>query len=68
MGRTGGHRGGCEDRAEATEEASTSICLLELLNVSAYPARDEELQEYEYVSLDRYKNVLPWNRTEQGEW
>ncbi len=66
MGRTGGHRGGCEDRAEATEEASTSIFLLEHLNVSAYPARDEELQEY--VSLDRYKNVLTWNRTEQGEW
>ena len=65
-GRTGGYRGKCEDRAEATEEASTSICLLEYLNVSAYPARDGELREY--VSIDRYKDVLTWNRTEQGEW
>lgn len=65
-GSTRGYRGKCEDRAEATEEASTSLCLLEHLNVEAYAARDDELREF--VSLDRYKDVLTWNRTEQGEW
>ena len=66
MGYTGGFRGKCEDRAHATEEASTSICLQEQLNISAYPARDENMREY--IALDKYQSVLTWNRTEQGEW
>ena len=66
MGYTGGFRGKCEDRAHATEEASTSVCLHEHLNISAYPARDENMREY--ITLDKYKDVLTWNRTEQGEW
>jgi hypothetical protein len=66
MGHTGGFCGPCVDRAEATEEASTSVCLFENLNVSAHAAWDDNMREY--ASLDRYKDVLTWNRTEQGEW
>ena len=65
-GSTKGERGACEDRAQATEEASTSLCLKKHLNVTAYPARDDELREY--ITVDQYKNQLTWNRTEQGEW
>mmetsp|Transcript_24056 Transcript_24056/g.43297 ORF Transcript_24056/g.43297 Transcript_24056/m.43297 type:complete len:176 (+) Transcript_24056:210-737(+) len=61
-----GERGKCEDRAQATEEASTSLCLKRHLNVSAYPARDDELREC--ISVAKYKDQLTWNRTEQGEW
>lgn len=61
-----GERGKCEDRAQATEEASTSLCLHQYLNVSAYPARDDEVRET--ISISKYKEVLTWNRTEQGEW
>lgn len=66
MGYSGGFRGKCEDRAHATEEASTSICLHEQLNISAYPARDDTKREF--IALDKYQSVLTWNRTEQGEW
>lgn len=65
-GSKSGERGRCEDRAHATEEVTTSKCLREHLNVTAYAARDEELREY--ISIDHYKSVLTWNRTEQGEW
>ncbi len=61
-----GERGRCEDRAHATEEVTTSQCLREHLNVTAYAARDEELREY--ITIDDYARVLTWNRTEQGEW
>mmetsp|Transcript_31211 Transcript_31211/g.75469 ORF Transcript_31211/g.75469 Transcript_31211/m.75469 type:complete len:438 (-) Transcript_31211:178-1491(-) len=61
-----GERGRCEDRAQATEEASTSLCLKTHLNVSAYPARDDQLREH--ITIAKYKDVLTWNRTEQGEW
>ena len=61
-----GERGRCEDRAQATEEATTSLCLKQHLNVSAYAARDDE--EREYITVAKYKDVLTWNRTEQGEW
>lgn len=61
-----GERGKCEDRGQATEEASTSLCLKQHLNVSAYPARDDELREY--ITIAKYKDQLKWNRTEQGEW
>eukprot|EP00579_Thalassiosira_antarctica_P001155 CAMPEP_0201868624 /NCGR_PEP_ID=MMETSP0902-20130614/2426_1 /ASSEMBLY_ACC=CAM_ASM_000551 /TAXON_ID=420261 /ORGANISM="Thalassiosira antarctica, Strain CCMP982" /LENGTH=424 /DNA_ID=CAMNT_0048393983 /DNA_START=10 /DNA_END=1284 /DNA_ORIENTATION=- len=61
-----GERGKCEDRAQATEEASTSLCLKKYLNVSAYPARDDDLREY--ITVAKYKDQLSWNRTEQGEW
>ena len=66
MGSTRGERGKCEDRAQATEEASTSLCLKQHLNVSAYPARDDQLRET--IAISKYKEVLTWNRTEQGEW
>lgn len=66
MGSQSGERGRCEDRAEATEEASTAQCLHEFLNVTAYAARDDDLREY--ITLSRYKDQLTWNRTEQGEW
>ena len=65
-GSSSGERGKCEDRAQATEEASTSLCLARNLNVTAEPARDEELREY--ITIAKYKDVLTWNRTEQGEW
>lgn len=66
MGSTRGERGKCEDRAQATEEATTSLCLKQYLNVSAYPARDDELREH--ITVSKYRDVLTWNRTEQGEW
>ena len=65
-GHMGPERGACEDRSHASEEVSTSLCLRDQLNVTAEPARDEELREY--VMLDPYANHLTWNRTEQGEW
>ncbi|KAL7541434.1 hypothetical protein ACHAXR_010932 [Thalassiosira sp. AJA248-18] len=65
-GSTRGEHGTCEDRAQATEEVSTSYCLKTHLNVSAYPARDDEMREY--ISVSKFKDVLKWNRTEQGEW
>mmetsp|Transcript_7982 Transcript_7982/g.18001 ORF Transcript_7982/g.18001 Transcript_7982/m.18001 type:complete len:424 (-) Transcript_7982:1116-2387(-) len=66
MGSDKGERGKCEDRAQATEEATTSQCLKENLNVSAYAARDDDLREY--ITIAKYKDTLTWNRTEQGEW
>lgn len=66
MGYNGGERGNCEDRAHATEEATTSLCLKQHLNVDAEPARDK--QHREYVIPSRFNNMLTWNRTEQGEW
>ena len=66
MGSKRGERGKCEDRAQATEEATTSLCLKRHLNVTAYPARDDEMREY--IAVAKYKDVLTWNRTEQGEW
>lgn len=65
-GHVGGERGRCEDRAQATEEASTSLCAYKYLNVTAYAARDDELREH--ITVAKYKDVLTWNRTEQGEW
>ena len=66
MGSMKGERGKCEDRAQATEEATTSLCLKRHLNVTAYAARDDDLREY--IAVAKYKDVLTWNRTEQGEW
>jgi hypothetical protein len=65
-GYNGGERGKCEDRAHATEEATTSLCLKQHLNVDAEPARDK--QEREYVIPSRFNNMLTWDRKEQGEW
>ena len=65
-GATTGERERCEDRAQATEEATTSLCLKQFLNVSAYPARDDELREC--VTVAKFRDQLTWNRTEQGEW
>eukprot|EP01082_Thalassiosira_pseudonana_P005527 g4848.t1 g4848 contig18:57135-58478(-) len=65
-GYKGDERGKCEDRAGATEEVSTSLCLKDKLDVTAEAARDEEMREY--VMVDPYHNHLTWNRTEQGEW
>mmetsp|Transcript_1136 Transcript_1136/g.2387 ORF Transcript_1136/g.2387 Transcript_1136/m.2387 type:complete len:446 (-) Transcript_1136:1-1338(-) len=65
-GSTSGERGRCEDRAHATEEVTTSLCLKKHLDVDAYPARDDELREF--VTIAKIKEVLTWNRTEQGEW
>lgn len=65
-GFKGGERGKCEDRAKATEEATTSLCLKRHLDVDAEAARDDQLREY--VTIEKIKNVLTWNRTEQGEW
>ena len=65
-GWTGSERHKCEDRPQASEEISTSLCLKVGLNVEAEPARDDALREY--VMVDPYHNHLNWNRTEQGEW
>ncbi len=65
-GSTSGERGKCEDRAHATEEVTTSLCLKEHLDVDAFPARDDQLREF--VTIAKIKEVLTWNRTEQGEW
>mmetsp|Transcript_30010 Transcript_30010/g.62727 ORF Transcript_30010/g.62727 Transcript_30010/m.62727 type:complete len:462 (+) Transcript_30010:73-1458(+) len=65
-GYQGRYRGRCEDRPEASEEISTSLCLKEGLNVTAEAMVDDEMREY--VTLDPYHNVLTWNRTKQGEW
>ena len=61
-----GERGRCEDRAQATEEASTSLCLARHLNVTAYAARDDQVREH--ITVAKFDDVLTWNRTEQGEW
>ena len=55
-----------EDRAQATEEVSTSLCLKKYLTVTAYPARNDDLREC--ITVAKYKNQLTWNRTEHGEW
>lgn len=39
-------RGRCEDRPQASEEISTSLCLYKELNVTVEPMRDEEMREY----------------------
>ena len=65
-GHNGGERGKCEDRAQATEEVTTSLCLKQHLNVDAEPARDK--QHREYVIPSKFNSMLTWNRTEQGEW
>jgi len=65
-GYQGRDRARCEDRPQASEEISTSVCLKKELNVSAEPMRDDEMREY--VTVDPYHNHLTWNRTEQGEW
>ena len=36
----------CEDRAQASEEISTSLCLKEGLNVTAEAMRGNEMHEY----------------------
>jgi hypothetical protein len=61
-----GERGKCEDRAEASEEVTTSLCLKQKLNIDAEPARDDQLREY--ITIDKINFVLGWNRKEQGEW
>jgi len=61
-----GERGKCEDRAQATEEATTALCLNQHLNISAYAARDDELREH--ITVAKFDDQLTWNRTEQGEW
>jgi len=66
MGSKSGERGKCEDRAEASEEVTTSLCLKKHLNVDAEPARDDQLREY--ITIDKINMVLTWNRKEQGEW
>ncbi|KAL7485489.1 hypothetical protein ACHAW6_011098 [Cyclotella cf. meneghiniana] len=66
MGSKRGERGHCEDRAEATEEVTTSLCLKKHLNIDAEPARDDQLREY--ITIDKINMVLSWNRKEQGEW
>ena len=45
-GRAGDERGRCEDRAGATEEKSTSLCLKDELNVSATPMVDDRMREH----------------------
>jgi len=45
-GHTGSDRGRCEDRPLASEEISTSMCLMKGLNVSVEAMRDDELREY----------------------
>jgi len=65
-GYNGHERGKCEDRAEASEEMTTSKCLEQYLNVSAEPMLEDGKREY--VTVDPYGNMLTWNRTEQGEW
>jgi hypothetical protein len=65
-GHDGGERGKCEDRAQATEEVTTSLCLKQHLNVDAEPARDTHNREY--VIPSKFNNMLTWNRTDQGEW
>jgi len=65
-GRTQKHRNKCEDRPEASEEISTSLCLYEKLNVTAESMVDDEMRQY--IMVDPYHNMLTWNRTEQGEW
>lgn len=60
-GYNGRERGKCEDRAQATEEVATSLCLKQHLT-----ARDKHHREY--VIPSKFNNLLTWNRTEQGEW
>ena len=45
-GYQGKDRGRCEDRPEASEEMSTSMCLKKELNVTAEPMLDDEMREY----------------------
>ena len=66
MGSKNGERGKCEDRAEASEEVTTSLCLKQKLNIDAEPTRDDKLREY--ITIDKINYVLGWNRKEQGEW
>eukprot|EP00956_Cyclotella_meneghiniana_P011473 scaffold16121_cov68-Cyclotella_meneghiniana.AAC.1 len=66
MGSKKGERGKCEDRAEASEEVTTSLCLKQKLNIDAEPTRDDKLREY--ITIDKINFVLGWNRKEQGEW
>ena len=61
-----GERGKCEDRAEASEEVTTSLCLKQKLGIDAEPARDDQLREY--ITVDKIHLQLDWNRTKQGEW
>ncbi|KAL7548506.1 hypothetical protein ACHAWF_011798 [Thalassiosira exigua] len=65
-GYTGMDRGRCEDRPQASEEISTSMCLLKGLNVTLEPMRDDKGREY--VLTPSLRPQVGWNRTEQGEW
>jgi hypothetical protein len=65
-GYQGPDRGRCEDRPQASEEISTSMCLYKGLNVTLEPMRDEEMREYvvsllqldEVYLLDEINNLL----------
>ena len=50
-GYEGSDRGRCEDRPQASEEISTSMCLKKELNISAEAMQDDELREYVVRSL-----------------
>ena len=45
-GRQGMHRNKCEDRPEASEEISTSLCLYDELNVTAHSMVDDQMRQY----------------------
>ena len=45
-GYQGNDRNRCEDRPQASEEMSTSVCLKNELNVIAEPMIDDEMREY----------------------